>query len=65
MRTYILIFSLFSLTLFSCDNSRTEDQSKNKTPKALEDKSSSDVIISKRGYEDLIENRHAQFILEN
>jgi hypothetical protein len=60
MRTYILIFSLFSLTLFSCDNSRTEDQSKNETPKALEDKSSSDVIVSKRGYEDLIESLYKE-----
>lgn len=60
MRTSILIFSLLFLTLISCDNSRTEDQSKNDTPKALEDKSSSDVIVSKRGYEDLIESLYKE-----
>jgi hypothetical protein len=60
MRTSILIFSLLFLTLISCDNSRTEEQSKNDTPKALEDKSSSDVIVSKRGYEDFIESLYKE-----
>lgn len=60
MRTSKLIFSLFILTLFSCDSSSTQDKSQNQTPKALEDKSSSYEIVSKRGYDDLVEGLYKE-----
>ncbi len=60
MRTIVLLLALCFLTLFSCDNSRTQDKPKNETPKALEDKSSSYEIVSKRGYDDLVESLYKE-----
>ena len=48
------------LTLYSCNNSRTQDQHQNETPKALEDKGSAYEIISKRGYDDLLESLYKE-----
>ena len=47
------------MTLTSCDNSRTERNHKQETPKALDDKSSSE-IFSKRVHDDLIESLYKE-----
>ena len=60
MRTTILISTFIFLALISCDNSRTQDKHPVNTPKALEDKNSSYQIISKRGYDDLIESLYKE-----
>ena len=60
MRTIILILTFIFLTLFSCDNPQTQDKHLDKTPEALEDKNSSYQIISKRGYNDLIESLYKE-----
>ena len=49
----------FCLTFGSCNNSRTQDKDKQETPKALDDKSSSE-IFSKRGADDLIESLYKE-----
>lgn len=59
MKTLLSGF-LFSWVLFSCDNTRTQDNSQNEIPKALADKSSSYEIVSKRGYEDLVESLYKE-----
>ena len=48
------------MTLYSCNNSRRQDKQQNETPKALEDKGSSYEIISKRGYDDLLESLYKE-----
>ena len=64
MRTSIIISSFIFLTLYSCDNSRKQEKPQNETPKALEDKSPSYEILSKRGYDDLLEDLY-QDLAEN
>lgn len=56
MKSSIIISTFIFLTLASCHNSRTQDNQKQETPKALEDKSSSYEILSKRGSGDLVES---------
>lgn len=48
--------------LFSCDSSRTQETPQNETPKALEDKTPSSEIVSKRGYNDLIESLYEELV---
>jgi hypothetical protein len=55
MTTKIFI-PILVLTLVSCNNNRPQDKPKQETPKALEDKSFSYEIVSKRGYDDLVES---------
>jgi hypothetical protein len=50
------------LTLASCNNNRTQDKPKQETPKALEDKSSSYEIVSKRSYDDLVESLYKELV---
>lgn len=50
------------MTFVSCNNNRTQDKAKQETPKALEDKSSSYEIVSKRGYDDLVESLYNELV---
>lgn len=62
MTTKILISTIIVLTFVSCNNNRTQDKAKQETPKALEDKSSSYEIVSKRGYDDLVESLYNELV---
>jgi hypothetical protein len=59
-RTFIV--TLFALMLFSCNNNRTQDNARQETPKALEDNNLSYEIITKQGYEDLIESLYSELV---
>lgn len=60
MRASLIISIFLFLTLYACDNSRTQGKHQNEIPKALDDKSSSFEIISKRGYDDLLERLYKE-----
>jgi uncharacterized protein YdiU (UPF0061 family) len=62
MTTKILISTFIVLTLASCENTRTQDNPKQETPKALQDKNSSYEIISKRSYDDLVESLYNELL---
>jgi hypothetical protein len=62
MKTRVIISTLIFLTLASCNNSQTQDKEKQETPKALEDKSLSYEIVSKRGYDDLVESLYIELV---
>lgn len=64
MKTKIFIPFLV-LTLASCSNNRTQDKPKQETPKALEDKSSSYEIVSKRSYDDLVESLYTELLTKD
>lgn len=53
------------MMLTSCNNTPTQDKPKQETPKALEDKSSSFEIASKRGYDDLVESLYNELVTKN
>ena len=53
------------MTLASCDNTHTQDKPKQETPKALEDKSSSYEIVSKRSYDDLVESLYKELVTKD
>ena len=57
-----IIIPILALTLASCNDNRTQDKPKQETPKALEDKSSSYEIISKRGNDDLLESLYNELV---
>jgi len=61
MTKYILISTLILVTFVSCDNARIkENQEQNQeTPKALQEEKSID-IVSKRGYDDIIESLYKE-----
>lgn len=61
MTTKIFI-AILVLTLVSCNDNRTQDKPKQETPKALEDKSASYEIVSKRGYDDLVESLYNELV---
>ena len=65
MTTKIFISTILVLTLVSCDNTRTQDKPKQETPKALEDKTSSYELLSKRGYDDLVESLYNELVSKN
>ena len=65
MTTKIFISAIIVLTLASCNNNRTQDKPKQEIPKALEDKSSSYEIVSKRGYDDLVESLYNELVSKN
>ena len=54
MKTQILLSFVILSMLTSCNDSNTQDKPKQETPKALEDKSSLE-IVTKRGSDDLVE----------
>ena len=51
----VILSTIIFLTLTSCTDSQSHDNEQQETPKALEDKSSSYEIVSKRGDGDLVE----------
>ena len=61
MKKQILISTLALLTFFSCDDSRNKEkqEQKHETPAALQEESSSG-IISKRGYDDILESLYKE-----
>lgn len=65
MTTKIFISTIFVLTLVSCNNTRTQDKPKQETPIALEDKTSSFGLVSKRGYDDLVESLYSELVSKN
>ena len=65
MTTKIFISTILVLTFASCDNTRTQDKPKQETPQALEDKSSSYELISKRGYDDLVESLYNELVTKD
>lgn len=62
MTTKIIILAIIVLTLATCTNNRNQDNPKQETPKALEDKSSSYEIVSKRDYDDLVESLYSELV---
>ena len=62
MKTKILVPIILMWILFSCNNSHKQEIPKQETPKALEDKNSSVEILSKRGYDDLVESLYNELI---
>ena len=65
MTTKIFISTIILLTFVTCKNDHTQDKPIQEVPKALEDKSSSYEIISKRGYDDLIESLYDELVSKN
>lgn len=65
MITKIFISTVLVLMLASCNNNRTQDKPKQEIPKALEDKSSSYDLVSKRSYDDLIESLYNELVSKN
>ncbi len=65
MTTKIVISTVLVLTLASCNNGRVQDNPKESTPKALEDKTSSYEIVSGRGNIDLVENLYDELVSKN
>ncbi|MDR6562013.1 MULTISPECIES: hypothetical protein [unclassified Arcicella] len=66
MTTKIFISSILVLILTSCNNTSQQDNAKsNETPKALEDNSSSDILLSKSRSESLLENLYSELINKN
>ena len=62
MTTKTIISTILFLTLISCGNNRKQEKPKQETPKALQDEGSSDEIISKRSYDDLVENLYNELV---
>ncbi len=65
-----MIYKIFILTgllfmLASCNNKPTQDKPTQDIPKALEDKTASYEIISKRGNDDLIESLYNELLSKN
>jgi hypothetical protein len=52
----VILSTIIFLTITSCTDSQSHDNEQQETPKALEDKSSSYEIVSKRGDGDLVES---------
>ncbi len=62
MKTKILVSIIFTWTIISCNNYRKEETPKPETPKALQEKSSSVELLSKRNYDDLVESLYTELI---
>lgn len=62
MTIQIFISTILVFTLASCDNTRAKQNHKQDTPKALEEKSSSYEIISKRSNDDLVESIYNELV---
>ena len=65
MTTKIFIAVILALTVVSCNDKRAQDNPKQETPKALDDKSSSNEILSKRGYDDLVESLYNELLTKD
>jgi hypothetical protein len=65
MTIKIFTSMILVLLLASCNNYSIQDKPKLEIPKALEDKNSSYEIVSKRTYEDLVENLYSELVSKN
>jgi hypothetical protein len=65
MKIRILLPAIFLFAIYSCNNNRTREKPKQETPKAFEDKSSADVLISKRHDDDLVESLYSELVNKN
>ncbi len=62
MKTNLFISTIVFLVLASCNNTSTQNKPVQETPKALEDKSGSYELVSKRGYDDLVESLYIELV---
>lgn len=62
MRTRICLLAIGVLTLAACNHHRVQPQPVADMPKALEDHSASDNLISKRGTGDLVESLYGELV---
>ncbi len=60
MRKLIITVTFILTALASCNSSRKQENPEQETPKALEDKSASYEVVSKRGYDDLVESLYKE-----
>jgi len=65
MRTSIILSTVLILAIASCDSPDTREQQQPTTPKALDDKSSSYDIISKKRGSDLLESLYSELVSKN
>lgn len=65
MTTKLFVPIILVLTFASCKDNSTQENPKQETPKALEDKSASYEIVSKRGYDDLVESLYSELTSKN
>jgi hypothetical protein len=65
MKTNIFIAVFITFTFSACDNASRQEKPKQETPKALEDKTVSSEIVSKRGYDDLVESLYSELLDRN
>lgn len=63
--TKIFMAIALVLTVVSCDNDRKQEKPQNETPKALEEKSASNELFTKRAYDDLIESLYKELVSKN
>jgi peptidoglycan hydrolase CwlO-like protein len=62
MRKQIIVSTFILLAFSSCNSSQKQENPEQETPKALEDKSSSFIIASKRGPDDLVESLYNELV---
>lgn len=62
MTSKIIISIIVALVFAACRNTHTQEPSKPETPKALESSYDSYEIVSKRGYEDLVESLYSELV---
>ena len=62
MKIKILVSIIFTWTIISCNNYRKQETPKPETPKALQEKSSSVELLSKRSFDDLVESLYTELI---
>jgi hypothetical protein len=65
MTTKIFLSTVLVLTIASCNNTHTQEKPKQEIPKALEDKNASYELLSKRGYDDLVETIYSELVSKN
>lgn len=57
-----LLITLSALLVISCNNNTSHDSEETATPKALDDKNYSYEKLSKRGYDDLVEDLYTELL---
>lgn len=65
MKAHSTIVLMFIVAITACNQPRKDSKPQKEIPKALEDKSVSLEIVSKRSYNDLVESLYSQLIEEN
>ncbi|RYY48877.1 MAG: hypothetical protein EOO06_08910 [Chitinophagaceae bacterium] len=62
MPTKLFKSAILLVILASCNNNRAQQQPQQAIPKALEEKSSSYELVSKRSYDDLVERLYSELV---